>query len=867
MLLVSLWLVLLPHATFAEDLKWKPVGPAPTTGGQVEGPGRQTVVGAVNDVAPHPSDANILYAGTVNGGIWRTRNATADEPHWESLTDQQSSLSIGALEFDPTDAMHSTLVAGMRRSSSLYDMGGKLNGLLLTSDGGDTWTSDNGGGVLAGLNITGLAPRGEVIVVAATLGETDKSGIFRRASRAGPWTQVSGKPGSGLPAGVSFDLVGHPGDPAVLYTALLDVNTGGAGIYRSTDTGATWTKISDAAFGEILGWGTDNVEIAVGPGGNVFVAVVNGGQLAGVFLSPTGEAPWIALDVPQTIEVGGTVGIHPGGQGRTHLSLAAHPLLPRIAYVGGDRQPMRDEMNQTQPYWPNAVGASNFTGRLFRIDAAEPRGSQASPLTHVGTAHNSAPHADSRDMAFDAAGTLIEADDGGVYRRTSPSDASGDWHSMNGDLHVTEFSSVVWDSVAKVAVGGAQDTGSPEGASKTHAQWRSVLQGDGGVVAVDDTSTPGRSWRYGSFPQLGGFHRRQFDASNMQKEWMWLSVPDSLSGDFITPIELNQADPRRIVVGARNDIYESIDRGTTLVPLGAGVSVNSANDVYHPLAYGASDDRNALYAGVGNRVWVRKGSGQIRASAALAGAQLIAAIALDPRNSKRAFAIDNRAVYRTTNAGGTWSKVTGNLASMTAGQLRTIVFITVGEGLAGGLDADAIAVGAENGVYIAKGPAFNTWQPFGLGLPKAAIMRLDFDATDRILLAGTLGRGAWTLNLARAPAQTISLSSEVLFEYNSADLRPAADAELSSVVRQVGELSPAPSKVEVEGHTDSVGSDSYNLRLSEDRARNTGARLVALGMAGNLIRTRGYGEQRPLESNATEAGRARNRRVEIRIVP
>ena len=94
------------------------------------------VVGAVKAVAAHPANPDIVYVGSVNGGVWRTRNAQNATPTWEQLTDAQLSLSIGALEFDPTDSTHRTLVTGTGRFSSLSRIGGSLIGLLRTTDGG-----------------------------------------------------------------------------------------------------------------------------------------------------------------------------------------------------------------------------------------------------------------------------------------------------------------------------------------------------------------------------------------------------------------------------------------------------------------------------------------------------------------------------------------------------------------------------------------------------------------------------------------------------------------------------------------------------------------------------------------------------------
>jgi hypothetical protein len=131
---------------------WHPIGPAPKRNAQAKGETPEDEVGgAVHTVAAHPTDANILYAGAVNGGIWRTTNATAVRPTWVQQTESQLSLSIGALEFDPTDATRQTLVAGIGRFSSFARRGGERLGLLRTVNGGGRWTRMDGGGTLVGM--------------------------------------------------------------------------------------------------------------------------------------------------------------------------------------------------------------------------------------------------------------------------------------------------------------------------------------------------------------------------------------------------------------------------------------------------------------------------------------------------------------------------------------------------------------------------------------------------------------------------------------------------------------------------------------------------------------------------------------------
>ncbi|WP_428820810.1 OmpA family protein [Microbulbifer sp. MCCC 1A16149] len=108
--------------------------------------------------------------------------------------------------------------------------------------------------------------------------------------------------------------------------------------------------------------------------------------------------------------------------------------------------------------------------------------------------------------------------------------------------------------------------------------------------------------------------------------------------------------------------------------------------------------------------------------------------------------------------------------------------------------------------------------------------------------------------------QTITLEN-IQFEFNSAKLTPRAEAALNSVVQSLRDQSNT--QVEVAGHTDSQGNDGYNLRLSGLRAESVRRYLVQSGISAGRITAKGYGETQPVASNATEAGRAQNRRVEL----
>lgn len=106
---------------------------------------------------------------------------------------------------------------------------------------------------------------------------------------------------------------------------------------------------------------------------------------------------------------------------------------------------------------------------------------------------------------------------------------------------------------------------------------------------------------------------------------------------------------------------------------------------------------------------------------------------------------------------------------------------------------------------------------------------------------------------------------DVTFATNSTTITPAMRDVLDGVAANLVER--PQSLIDVMGHTDSTGSDAYNLDLSKRRAESVANYLVSRGVARARIETVGYGEQHPIADNTTEEGRAQNRRVEIRITP
>ena len=110
----------------------------------------------------------------------------------------------------------------------------------------------------------------------------------------------------------------------------------------------------------------------------------------------------------------------------------------------------------------------------------------------------------------------------------------------------------------------------------------------------------------------------------------------------------------------------------------------------------------------------------------------------------------------------------------------------------------------------------------------------------------------------------ISLSADVLFDFDKAEIKPEFTAEIDAAAELL--LANPDVTVRIDGHTDSIGTEEYNQGLSERRAEAVAAYLEAAGVSRDRMTVAGFGETQPVASNDTAEGRALNRRVEIDLI-
>jgi hypothetical protein len=629
---------------------------------------------------------------------------------------------------------------------------GQLTGILRTTDGGANWNP--GGDELDGLDLAGVAARGPRIVVASRSNGDSTAGIWLSTDSGASFAQLSGAdPPAGcdrLPTVSARALVGDPKVPKHLYAAFAtsDGTTAGTSgsVYRSLDTGNCWTKVASGTFGGAASssvfLGVTNVRLAMRRNGSndVVYAAINANtsgdrhdtHVVGLFRSGDNGDTWQALDNDADLE---TIG-------EGFLAIAADPTHANHVFIAGD--------------------ANDSPGGIAVCDATQPAGHQCSRILST----TDQPHGDSRSLAFDAAGDLIYTSDGGAFEASLvdvPSHGKQwKWRSLNGDLSTIEAYSCVWDHLENQALCGTQDNGTVEQATASKP-WDHVQDGDGGMVAVTYPVVLD-SVRYRSQQHLGGFTRESclfgFACVNASPALLVTAKGKSLRdveedtkpGDLlplITPLAVGLDASSCMAIGGSSSIYESIDAGESLAEVSGFSGTPTTAIAYGPGLTCDKTTKPALYASSEDGVFLRTPSASTLAKTAypVDADHPPRRLAIDPANWKSAWVVDSKTVQHTPSAsapssaaGSTWDDVTADLGDAGAKNFHSVAYIPDTGG-------SAVVVGADNGLFAADLARPDHWFQLTGDLPNAAVLDLDYDALDAVLLIGTLGRGAWSMSV------------------------------------------------------------------------------------------------------------------------
>jgi photosystem II stability/assembly factor-like uncharacterized protein len=685
--------MLLSPQDAAAQANWREHGPAPIRS--------VLYTGRVSAVVCSPTDPDRYFAAGADAGVWRTIDGGAN---WDALTEGMPTTSIGALALDPTN--ESIIYAGTGESNyanhSRYGVG-----LYKSTDGGDTWTQ-LAESVFAGRAFSRIVvnPQQPQIVYAAITraggfpelaaakghpGATGAVGVFRSLDGGVSWAQLT----NGLPSLSATDLAIDPANPNVLYAGIGRIFGDAAnGIYKSSDGGASWTKLAG-------GLPTSNV-------GRIAVAV-----------APSMPSRLYALVTKAADAFGGSADT-----------------------LGGFRS---DDSGQTWTSVP--VGSIQATyGWYLCIVAVDPSNPDRVVMGGLNLLRSenagaswifiTPPHVDLHAAAWDAAGRLLAADDGGVHRSSTN---GGNWESINGRIGAIQFyaglSAHPTDDL--IFFGGTQDNGTLRRNTNSR-RWDQVLGGDGGWTQLDQSNP---LIVFGEFQGTGNLFRSTDGGGSFNSVASGINPADR--NCFLPPYVIDQSNPTRVLY-ASHRIYRSTNGGVNWSAL-SGDLTNGAGAI-RALAMAPSNTQ-VIYAATNDGNFLRSDNGGQNFTT------LLTNNAGWPRVTREIFVHPNdpMTVYlagavfgvphvrRSTDGGQSWTTLDGNLPDVPVNVLAVDV-----RG-----NKPTIYAGSDVGLFRSLNHGAS-WHRYGLNLPNVPVIDLVLEPGRGRLAAATQGRGAWSTSIAVA---------------------------------------------------------------------------------------------------------------------
>lgn len=590
---------------------WRSLGPLAIPDGQTYGSGTATMAGRVTAIAVDPSDSEHLLVGSAAGGVWETRDGGNS---WSPRTDDQPTLSIGALAFDPSDP--STVYAGTGEGNSEYLYLGQ--GILVSRDGGATWTviADD---VFADVGFYRLVvdPRdGQRLIVATT------GGAALSADGGSSWSVLHREP--------TWDVsLAYGGDESeLLLAAPSGLLAAGGGAPVSVDLPGLHELDPDR---ERMGV----AHVPSDPGQAYAFAATRG--KARLWHRPAADQPFASVDLPLIRVPPNVDDAFAVGQAAYDWHVSVPPGSDDVVYVGAIEL-LKGERAGDDWTW------SDISSRRGQGDSIHP---------------------DQHTMAFDAQDPQVvyAGNDGGIFR--SP-DAGESWQSLNSGLAISEVEYLAQrPDGPEWILAGLQDNGTIR--REGDQEWAQVALGDGGDCGTN-MSDPDVCFH--------SYYYMYMDRSSSRGDpdtWQEVTPPgdsNALRKLFYPPVEVSG----EVVVKAGEIVYISTDSGDnwTDVPLpqppagrpclASAVAIPAHDSVLVGTILGDVFRIDGDHGDWGDPTSLtRPRDGWI--------SDLVA----DPDTPQRHWATFSNpgAVFRSDDAGTTWIDVTANLPSIPVNAIVT----------------------------------------------------------------------------------------------------------------------------------------------------------------------------------------------------
>ena len=782
-------------ATFSSA--WQSIGPDP-----IEQIGRSdgspiSVTWRIGALAIRKDGTWIL--GAAQGGIWTFDFNTGN---WIDRTDNLPSLATGALAVAASNdlVVYDGTGEGALSGDSYFG-----NGILKSTDGGITWSHVSGDFFL-GVSISRLAvdPTNADHLYASVLrgrGGTRRVsppihsafGIWESKDGGVSWTLVKPSPATSLGA---TDVRLDPQNPTTLYSSFW-----GDAIYKSTDGGATWNPIMNGL-----------------PAGANFAAIPTRFSLG--LSHPAGDAKATLYTGFDWVD--GTTGKRQGarlfkstdeGASWSVLPTGKAPFDTIFDYCNG--QCFYDNVVEPDPNNPNVVFVAGSFGYGMPIQSGGIFRSDDGGQTWKNLGWDL--HPDFHALAFDpnnSANVLI-GNDGGVWfspdrgGRPNASDPlnTADFQNFNlngGGLVTTQFDSIATNPTRTARIwGGSQDNGTERKAAASNL-WFDLASGDGGQVLVDPTD-----WHfvYGTYFGISPYRFTDGGNAFFTNQFIENGINLHDRSEFYTPFVLNQSNVNQLFLGTfrlyRTDDAKAQSAGdvkwnaispdlttgcTGASPNGArnctisAIGVGGGTGVYtgslDGLVYFSPDAQLSL-----TPTWTLVG---MHSNGAGDKHSLpnrpVAAIAVDRSNDRIAYvgfngfsaATPHRPghVFKTTDAGASWTDISGNLPDNPVNSLI--------------LDPsypNTLYAGTDVGAFVTFDGGAN-WSRLGTGMPQVAVDQIDMNPgqTPRLIAAGTHGRGGWKLSDSSAPVPALVISKVD----SGVPVGPGSNVNYTVTVRNIG---------------------------------------------------------------------------------